>query len=232
MNDFEPQLSAQAGQYNGNPRGRLAANWRGLVRASLAIGFAAALLPAQAQTIIDEWASIKVPPAPELKTVKVDPKETALLLLDFVKQNCSPRPRCVASLPKMQGLLERSRQAGMTVVYSIVTGQALTDVLPEVAPRAGEASVASGPEKFMNTDLDKILKDKGVKTVIVAGTAAEGAVLNTAAAAALRGYKVVFPVDGASSVNPFGELYTVRHLGNSPVVSRQVTLTRIDLIGF
>jgi nicotinamidase-related amidase len=202
------------------------------LRAFLAAGLVAAVLPVQAQTIIDEWASIKAPPAPELKTVKVDPKESALLLLDFVRQNCSPRPRCVASLPKMQGLLEKARQAGLPVVYSIVTGQALTDVLPEVAPRAGEASVASGPDKFMNTDLDKILKDKGVKTVIVAGTAAEGAVLNTAAAAALRGYRVVVPVDGASSVNPYSEQYTVWHLGNSPVVSQRVTLTRIDLIGF
>jgi nicotinamidase-related amidase len=192
----------------------------------------AAVLPAQAQTIVDEWAGIKAPPPPELKAVKVDPKETALLLLDFVQQNCSPRPRCVASLPKVRGLLERSRQAGMPVVYSIVPGQALTDVLPEVAPRAGEASVASGPDKFMNTDLDKILKEKGVKAVIVAGTAAEGAVLNTAAAAALRGYKVIVPVDGASSVNPYSEQYTAWHLGNSPVVSRQVTLTRIDQVGF
>jgi len=208
------------------------AAWRGLVRASLAIGLAALLLPAKAQTIVDEWAAIKAPPPPELKTVKVDPKESALLLLDFVKQNCSPRPRCVASLPKMQGLLEKARQAGMPVVYSIVTGQAPTDVLPEVAPRAGDAFVASGPDKFMNTDLDKLLKEKGVKTVIVAGTAAEGAVLNTAAAAALRGYKVIVPVDGASSVNPYSEQYTAWHLGNSPVVGRQVTLTRIDLVGF
>ena len=202
------------------------------LRALLATGLVAAVLPAQAQTIIDEWASIKAPPAPELKVVKVDAKESALLLLDFVKQNCSPRPRCVASLPKMQGLLERSRQAGMPVVYSIVTGQALTDVLPEVAPRAGEASVASGPDKFMNTDLDKILKERGVKTVIVAGTAAEGAVLNTAASAALRGYKVVFPVDGASSTNPYAEQYTAWHLANAPRVGAQVTLTRIDLVGF
>jgi len=202
------------------------------LRALVAAGLVAAALPAQAQTIVDDWANIKAPAAPELKAAKVEPKETALLLLDLVKQNCSPRPRCVASLPKLQGLIDKSRQAGMPVVYSIVTGQALTDVLPEVAPRAGEASVASGPDKFMNTDLDKILKEKGVKTVIVAGTAAEGAVLNTAAAAALRGYRVIYPVDGGSSVNPYSEQYTAWHLGNSPVVSRQVTLTRIDLIGF
>jgi len=232
MSAFVPQSLSIAGNDGRCQRRGDGAAWRRLVRASLAIGLAAVLLPAKAQTIVDEWAAIKAPPPPELKTVKVDPKESALLLLDFVKQNCSPRPRCVASLPKMQGLLEKARQAGMPVVYSIVTGQAPTDVLPEVAPRAGDAFVASGPDKFMNTDLDKLLKEKGVKTVIVAGTAAEGAVLNTAAAAALRGYKVIVPVDGASSVNPYSEQYTAWHLGNSPVVSRQVTLTRIDLVGF
>ena len=232
MSAFVPQSLSIAGNDSLRQRRGDGAAWRRLVRASLAIGLAAVLLPAKAQTIVDEWAGIKAPPPPELKTVKVDPKESALLLLDFVKQNCSPRPRCVGSLPKMQGLLEKARQAGMPVVYSIVTGQALADVLPEVAPRAGDAFVASGPDKFMNTDLDKLLKEKGVKTVIVAGTAAEGAVLNTAAAAALRGYKVIVPVDGASSVNPYSEQYTAWHLGNSPVVSRQVTLTRIDLVGF
>jgi hypothetical protein len=31
-----------------------------------------------AQTIIDEWSSVKVPPPPELKPVTADPKTTAL----------------------------------------------------------------------------------------------------------------------------------------------------------
>jgi nicotinamidase-related amidase len=210
---------------------QLAARLHGFAKSSLAVGLIAAMLPAQAQTIVDEWADIKAPPAPELKTVKVDPKESALLLLDFVKQICSPRPRCVASLPKVQRLLEKARQAGVPVVYSLA-GQPLTDVLPEVAPRAGELSVSSGPDKFMNTDLDKILKEKAIKHVIVAGTAAEGAVLNTAAGAALRGYKVIVPVDGASSTNPYAEQYTAWHLANAPRIGPQVTLTRIDLVGF
>jgi len=68
--------------------------------------------------------------------------------------------------------------------------------------------------------------------VIVAGTAAEGAVLNTAAAAALRGYKVIMPVDAASSTQPYSEQYTAWHLANSPRVGPQVTLTKIDQIGF
>ena len=41
-------------------------------------------------TIVDEWAAVKVPVAPELKAVKVDAKVTALLILDMQNQNCNP----------------------------------------------------------------------------------------------------------------------------------------------
>ncbi len=208
------------------------AGWRvAPVLAGLLIGLGVAA-PAAGQTIVDEWAEIKAPAAPALKPVKADPKETALLMLDFLKQNCPPRPRCLASLPKVQGLLARARDSGVLVVHSIVTGQTVADILPEVAARPGEPTVASLPNKFQNTDLEKILKDKGIKTVIVAGTAAEGAVLNTGAAAALLGFRVILPVDGASSTLPYNEQYTAWHLGNSPRVGPQTTLTRIDQISF
>src|SRR6185312_1026053 len=50
-------------------------------------GAAAALigamsLPAQASDIIAEWASVKAPPPTAVKAVNVDPKTTALLMLD------------------------------------------------------------------------------------------------------------------------------------------------------
>ena len=38
----------------------------------------------RAQSIIDEWSSVKAPPPPELKKVTFDRKTTALLLLDFM----------------------------------------------------------------------------------------------------------------------------------------------------
>ena len=186
---------------------------------------------ASAQTIVDEWANVKAPPPPELKPVTINPKETALLMLDFVKQICGPRPRCVASLPKMKSLLNQAREKGVHVVYSLA-GQTVADILPDVALRAGEPFVSSGPNKFLNTDLEKILKENGVKTVIVVGTAAEGAVLNTGAGSALRGFKVIVPVDGVSSSTTFAEQYTAWHLGNSPRVGPQVTLTKTELIGY
>jgi hypothetical protein len=60
---------------------------------------------AGAQTIVDKWTSVSAPPAPQLKPVTVDPKTTALLMLDFMNQNCGKRPACVASLPGMKKLL-------------------------------------------------------------------------------------------------------------------------------
>src|ERR1700688_2199629 len=79
-------------------------------------------LPAPAQTIINEWSSVTAPPAPELKAVTVDPKTTALLMLDFVKQTCNQqrRPRCVATLPKVKALLAEARAKDMLVVYSFI----------------------------------------------------------------------------------------------------------------
>jgi nicotinamidase-related amidase len=187
--------------------------------------------PAFSQTVIDEWASVKAPPAPELKQVTVDPRTTAILMLDFMNQNCGKRPRCIASLPAMKKLLDAARAANALVVYSLIANTTTDDVMKEVAPIAGEPSVLSGPNKFLRTDLEKILKDKGVQTVIVVGTAAHGAVLNTAAHAAFTGYNVIVPVDGMSA-DPYAEQYTAWHLVNAPGVSARTTLTKTDMMKF
>ncbi len=185
-----------------------------------------------AQTIVDEWQRVAVPPAPELKSVTVDPKTTALLLLDFNKQTCNAerRPRCIASIPGVRKLLADARLKGMVVIYSLSPGAAPADIAGDLTPRAGEPVVTSGPDKFMGTDLEKILKEKGVQTVIVTGTAAHGAVLYTASGAALRGMQVILPVDGMSAENTYAEQYTAWHLANAPRVSAKVILTKIDLL--
>src|ERR1700761_2675513 len=80
----------------------------------------AAAAPARAQTVIDDWASIKAPPPPQLQSVTLDPQTTALLLLDFVHPICDPqnKPRCVASLPAMKKLLAEARANHVMVVFS------------------------------------------------------------------------------------------------------------------
>ena len=202
--------------------------------AGLALLLAAAAAPLAAETkdVIDEWSSVQAPKAPELKPVTLDPSTTALLVLDFVKQTCNSerRPRCLATVPKVEGLLKQARAKKLTVVHSITSAATPADIAKELAPLEGEAIVKASADKFLGTDLEKILKDKGIKTVIVTGTAAQGAVLNTASQAAFRGYKVVVPVDGMSAENTYFEQYTAYHLANSPGVGQNTTLTRIDMI--
>lgn len=188
--------------------------------------------PAGAQTIIDKWASVPAPPPPTLKQVTVDPKTTALLMLDFMSQNCGKRPACVASLPTMKKLLANARAAKAPVIYSIIANSTTANVMPDVAPLGGEPWVQAGPDKFINTDLARILKDKGIQTVIVTGTASNGAVLFTAAGAAFRGMNVIVPVDGMSAADPYAELTTAYTFASAPSVSTKSTLTRSDMIKF
>ncbi len=203
---------------------------------AITVGLVMAAAPpsAGAQTIIEEWNTIKAPPPPEVKAVTIDPKVTALLILDIAKQTCNleRRPRCLPTIPRIQTLLTRARAAGVSVVYSLAAGSTIADVFKEVAPRAGEPAVQSGPDKFLGTDLEKILKDKGIQTVIVVGTAAHGAVLYTASEAALRGFKVIVPVDGMSAETAYAEQYVAWNMLNAPRVGAQSTLTKIDLIQF
>jgi len=206
---------------------------RNLVMALVAVAICTLVAAnAQATNIVEEWASMKPLPAPTLKPVTVDPKTTALLMLDFMHQNCGKRPRCVASLPAVKKLLDAARAAKATVIYSIIAKTTTADIFQEVAPQAGEAHVQSGPDKFINTDLEKLLKDKGIKTVIAVGTSADGAVLYTASGAALRGMNVIVPVDGMSSLNANSDYATVFLFMDAPLVSNKTTLTKIDMVKF
>jgi nicotinamidase-related amidase len=191
--------------------------------------------PVFGQTIIDEWSKVQPPKPPELKSVKIeDPKTTAFLVLDIIKQGCNNerRPRCVASVPKIQAFLTQARTKGVSVVHSYTSTSTPADILKEVAPLPGEPLVQAPADKFFRTDLEKILQDKGIKTVIVVGTAAHGAVLYTGSQSAYRGFKVIVPVDGMSSENTYFEQYTAYHMTNAPGVAQQVTLTKFDMIQF
>ena len=189
-------------------------------------------LTASAQTIIEEWSTVQSPKPPELKPVTIEAEGTALLVLDFVSQTCNAerRPRCLTSVPKVERLLKLARDKGATVIYSITTASTPADIAKELTPRDGEPIVKAAADKFFKTDLEKILTDKGIKTVVVVGTAAQGAVLNTASQAAFRGLRVIVPVDGMSAETTYYEQYTAVHLATSPGIGQQVTLTKIDMV--
>lgn len=193
-----------------------------------------AAMSAHATDVTSEWAAIQVPPPPTLKPVTVDPKTTALLLLDFMTENCGKRPRCVAAVPTLKALHDKARTTGMLIAYTLPGGGEIID--QGIAPRQGEvvAQKPGGPDKFLGDDLDQRLKDRGIKTVILCGTSAQGVGLGTGAAAAQRGYKVVYPVDCLLSESAFREAYAAWHMGGGgpPVTTKWVTVTRSDMITF
>jgi nicotinamidase-related amidase len=185
-------------------------------------------------TIIELWDTVKIPPPVELKAVTLDPKETAFLILDIEERTCNPerRPRCISSVPKIKGFLDRARSSGVAVVYSMTSSGEIETILPGVTPQGKEPVVKSSVDKFYNTDLEKILREKAIKTVVIVGTTAEGAVLHTATGASMRGFRVIVPVDGMSAGTLYAEQYTAWHLLNAPGTRRSTTLTRFDMIGF
>jgi nicotinamidase-related amidase len=176
---------------------------------------------------------------PELKPVTVDPKTTALLVLDFMKGNCGQRPRCLATIPNVKKLLDTARAQNMVIIYTLV-GQDPTPagmVDQSLVPHANDFIVkgsAGAGDKFINSNLEQGLKDKGIKTVIVTGTSAQVAVAGTSLGAAERGYMAVVPVDGMSSEDAYNEQYAAWHIykGGPQVLRKNATLTRSDLIKF
>ena len=203
------------------------------------IGVAAICLAAQstvAQTVIDEWASAKLPPAPALKPAKIVPGETAILVMDFTRQTCTAerRKRCADQVPKVLKFVNEARAKGALIIYSVAVPNSVPgDILKELTPAAGEQVLPPlGPDKFVNSDLEQTLKAKGIKTVVTMGTQAQTSVLHTSATAALKGYNVIVPVDGMSADDVFPEAYTAWHLSTAARISAKVTLTRFDMIGY
>jgi nicotinamidase-related amidase len=205
------------------------------VAGALIIAFAGS---SSAADILDDWATAKAPPRPELKAVTLEGSTTALLLLDMMKANCGTRPRCVATVPNIKRLHDAARAAGAMVWYSFVgsNGQATpADMIdPGFAPREGEWVRQNGPDKFIGSNLEEKLKARGIKTVIVCGTSFQGVGIGTGGGAAQRGYKVIVPIDCLSSEDTYMEQYAAWHLFKSgpAVVTSQVTLTRSTIVKF
>ncbi|EJN09854.1 cysteine hydrolase family protein [Herbaspirillum sp. YR522] len=201
-----------------------------LSRCFLAAALVLASAGACAQGVYHDWNQVQPPAPPALVKASVDPATTAVLVLDIAKQTCNAesRPRCVAMLPGVAKLLAFARGKGVPVIYTLGAASKPADIWPEAAMQPGEPLVTAGPDKFVNTNLEQQLRDKGIKTVIAIGAAAHGAVLHTAASAAFRGFNVLVPVDLIASETPYAEQYTVWHLVNAPRLGERIKLSRSD----
>ncbi len=188
----------------------------------------------RAGDILEEWGKVNPPAAPQAEAVHADPSVTALLVLDMEERTCSPerRPRCISTLPAVERLMAHARRHGVPVLHSTTSRSAPENILPQVKPLEGETVVKSGANKFFMTELFDALQEKHVKTVIIVGTAAHGAVLHTAAGAAMHGFRVIIPADGLSAEDLYTEQASLMLMLTGPATKNAVTLTKTDLINF
>ena len=145
-------------------------------------------------------------------------------------------------IPKVQKLLAEARAKGVYVIYSLFPSPSpatfpnpkIGDFVPELAAQGNEPVVTAFVDKFelagKDTGLQKMLNDKGIKTLIPVGVASHNGVLFTSVMAALRGYNVVVPVDGMAGNNAYEDQLTDYTLTSSIVY--KVTLTSIDTLKF
>jgi len=185
--------------------------------------------------------TLQMPAPPDPVPVVLDPATTALLIFDIVDPICTRQPNCTGKMaPAIAALLARARKAGLTIAYG-TRAPTMSKWMPEVAPQAGDIKIESqAQDRFYNTDLDKILKAKGVKTLILTGWKVSGSVTYTSVGATLRGYTVVVPVDTSLDATDYEiaiGLYQILHqhssnAANEPLKNGASTLSRTDLITF
>ena len=212
----------------------------------LTSGVALALLNGTADAAQNARASgkmitLQMPATPDPARVTLDPKTTALMVLDYVEDICNNQASCKTQmLPAMTPFMEKVRKAGLTVAYG-TRAQNMTKWLKEVAPGANDIKVINtAQDRFYGTDLDKSLKAKGIKTLIMVGWKISGSITYTSVGAMAHDYTVVIPMDTTSAGSDYETtigFYNVLNSGNAnlanePLKAKAVTLTRTDMIAF
>jgi nicotinamidase-related amidase len=195
---------------------------------------------------------IALPEIPLTDRVALDPATTALVVVDmqhdFVSDGGSLQvPDAAATVPVIADLVRRFRVAGAPIVFTqdthrdgdpefaiwpvhAVEGTHGWAIVDELHPLP-EDTVLRKPryDAFYGTPLDHLLRQWGVRTLVVCGTVANICVHYTASSAALRWYEVVIPRDAVSALDPFDLAASLRQT-TSLLAGRVTTAGGIELV--
>jgi nicotinamidase-related amidase len=186
------------------------------------------------ESVVERWHDVEAPPPPSIHTVTIDPATTALLVMDFSRDVCTPqtRPRAAAALPKLHAFLQKARARRMLVVHTTTRNGTAADLADAVKPIDGEPVYSAKFDKFLGNDLEALLRRHGVDTVIATGTSANGCLLFTVSGAVLRDFRVVVPIDGMPAATAYQEQFVAWEIANAPVIRGMAVLSRFDVISF
>ncbi len=175
---------------------------------------------------------------PEPKPITLRADKSAVLVLDGSRRWGDPELPCHQLVPGIRCLLDRARDAGIPIIYTVSHRKRGT---PEGEVYSGLARKPSEPviypdsfDKFAGGELQSYLGLYGVDTLIVSGYRSNICVLHTATTAARElKYKVVIPVDGMAALSQYEQDYTLFHFTVLPKqAARLFSFTTLEMIGF
>ena len=164
------------------------------------------------------------PNIPDPKPIPLDPRFTAVAVLDLTTRCQQPHAPCAKLLSPVGSFLERVRVARVPVVYTVSLrdrGTELGVVAPALKRREAETVVYPNSfDKFFGEDLYHVLQSLGVKNLVITGAATNIAVMYTATTAArVYEYNVVIPMDGVVARSRYEHEYALHQLHALPAGS-------------
>ena len=171
------------------------------------------------------------PPATAPAGPTLDAKHTAVLVMDYQNDivDLLPAQEREPLLDRAVSLVAGARQAGLPVIYVVVRfregypevsaqnplfaslkqtgllreGTPGAEIHARVAPKPGEVVVTKRRVgAFSTTDLETVLRAKGIHTLVLAGIATSGVVLSTVRWAADMDYQQVVVADACADRDP------------------------------
>jgi len=153
---------------------------------------------------------------------------TALVVIDMQNDNLTPGssveiPRARDIVPAVAARLDAARSQGVPVVYIIdehepddpdldvwtthnVKGSKGGEVWPELTPKEGDHRVTKSTySAFVGSNLEEVLEELGVETLVLTGCVTEVGVLATAMDALQRGFAVEVPRDSQAGTGELAE---------------------------
>jgi len=178
------------------------------------------------------------PKLPQPEPITVDVKKTAVLVLDGSQRWSNPEQPCHKLVPGMAKFLERAREVGMPIIYSISArskGTPEGEVCSALGRRLSEPVIyPDGFDKFTSGELKAFLDLYDIDTLIITGYRSNISVLNTATKATRElHYKVIIPIDGMTAKTEYEQEYTLFHFTVLPdQAARLFRFSMLDMIQF
>jgi nicotinamidase-related amidase len=178
------------------------------------------------------------PSIPDAKPMALRQGETAVVVLDMNSECEDPQAKGHPLLERVSAFLRRARQHNVPIIYTVSLmnkGNALGEVAASLERRQDEPVLyPDGFDKFTGGELERLLRPRGVKNIVVVGRSTNVAVMYTATVAArVHKFQVVIPKDGVAANGDYEHTYALHQLSRLPKsVTVPVAFSRLDQIEF